>query len=353
MNDRKRNASSIRTESFDLIEETAKAMKSWKLIDRDDVEDCFHIYYVQYIQNQQSDFAHKKMFLLPALHDDGCYTKNGVVNFFNISSEYKREMMNCGYASVQEYNSRFTAICGRETTSLKLIDPSKHQSGFAFSIVSTYNKNLGSEVFRNEKVIIYHKAKNDILIDSDIEGVVIFRGFPWYHDNHEWKDENMRYLDLMHGTSSSMLGSRKKVDMVGYFSYTGPRATSQSSRSPIEPVVTKGHDIYNKKYCPLTYPLGVKLGRMLCMQSDDVLAGTGNVLMKAAIIAKNHLVTVKRENDSSSKSGNNLKYQSICHNRIITKWFGSVSYKFLFHTFLVAYIQFYFRHYTGILMIKS
>lgn len=332
-NDRKRNLTD--DECFDLVEQTAKAMAGCKLMDRDDVDDCFHIYYVQYRHKYQQEDSpaskkeEQKHFLFPVICDDGGYNDKGSVTFSHVISnkENKRNIMNLGYVSVDEYNANVTALCNGKTTKLLLIDPSKHKRGFVFSIVSSVNESHVTEVFRNDKVTIYHQENEKILIDSDIDGVVVFRGFPWYYNNAELSNEHLRCLELMHDKTSGMLESRKKVDMVGYFSYTGPRATCQSSRTPIEPV-TKGHDLYNKNYCPLTYPLGVRLGRMLCRQSDEMLSGTGNVIMIAAIIAKNYNDQTNDDKGSSNSEDNcdgQIKYESICHNRIITKWFGSVS----------------------------
>lgn len=337
VNDRKRKVTVVDDECFDLVKQTAKAMTGCKLMDRDDVDDFFHIYYVQYQQKYQQEDTptskkdEEKHFLFPVICDDGGYNDKGSVTFSHVVSnkENNCNIMNLGCVSVEEYNANVTVLCNGKTTKSLLIDPSKHKRGFVFSIVSSVNESHGTEVFRNNKVAIYHQENKKILIDSEIDGVVVFRGFPWFYNNADLSNEHMRCLDLMHDKSSGMLESRKKVDMVGYFSYTGPRATCQSSRTPIEPI-TKGHDLYNKNYCPLTYPLGVRLGRMLCRQSDEMLSGTGNVMMIAAIIAKDHYPKKnddKSSSDSKHNSGNQLNYESICHNRIITKWFGSTLHR--------------------------
>ena len=328
--DRKRDATSVADSiSFNLITETAKT--SWKLIDRDDVDENFHVYYVQYLESDVHEGDSKeKHFLLPVIHNNGSYSDNGAITFYNMPSQKdtKEKMMGCDYMPIDEYNSKCLSMSKSEKTSLLLINPVTHRRGFVFSILPPGQKTtIGTEVFRNRKLIIYHHEQDSVMVDSDLDGVVVFRGFPWYFDTSKLNEDSIKCLETMHHTPSGMLDSRKKVDMVGYFSYTGPRATSQSSRSPTEPSVTKGHDIYNRNYCPLTYPLGVRLGRSLCRQSDEILQGSGNVMMKAAVIAKNHLIHEKeKDNENMRGHCSQMKYENICHNRIITMWFGSVRY---------------------------
>ena len=344
-NNRKRDVASVAdSENFDLIKETAKSLKSCKLIDRDDVNESFHVYYVQYLQNEVHEKGtEEKLFLLPVVQSNGSYSENGTITFYNVPStkENVKQMMECDNMPTDDYNAELSFISHARKTSFLRINPVNHRRGFAFSILPPgYKKKMGTQVFCNEKLIIYHHEQENVPFDSELDGVVVFRGFPWYYDISTLKEENIRFLELMHHTSSGMLDSRKKVDMVGYFSYTGPRASSQSSRSPTEPSLTKGHDIYNKNYCPITYPLGVQLGRQLCRQSDEILEGIGNVMMKASIIAKHHLNIVKCTNMKGHSS--QMKYENICHNRIITKCFGSVSHIFsnicsysYIHTFIV------------------
>jgi hypothetical protein len=264
------------------------------------------------------------------LHNNGCYSDNVSITFYNIPSKKDTNEKLMGYEQmpIDDYNSKCSSMSNAKTTSLLLINPVTHRRGFAFSILPPGQKDTtGTEVFKDRKMIIYHHEQDRVVVDSELDGVVVFRGFPWYFDTSKLNEESIKCLETMHHTSSGMLDSRKKVDMVGYFSYTGPRATSQSSRSPTEPSVTKGHDIYNKNYCPLTYPLGVRLGRTLCRQSDEILQGSGNVMMKAAIIAKHHLSHREKDKANENMTGHSsqMKYENICHNRIITMRFGSVS----------------------------
>jgi hypothetical protein len=373
---------------FDLIETTARAMKKWCIIDRHDIEDDFHVYYV--VPQNSPSSTKGKVFLAPKLDSEGGYSHNGEITFYQISNKHKEKLMiDSGYTSVKAYNQKLSTL-SHGTTSMLEIDPSKHQRGFIFSMLQKGTSCRGRKIFSNHSLSIYHEKKENVLFDCDIDGAVMFRGFPWCYDNSRMKEEHLTCLEEMHGSLSGMIKSRKSVDMTGFFSYTGPRATSQSSCSPNEPV-SKGHDLYTKKNCPLTYPLGVRLARMLCMQSDNVISMSGNVMMKAAMIA-NHLGNNTNwdnddddddDDDDDEKNKNNdyddiyddiddddyddnnkkndddddddddddgnhddddgnhddndgnhddigflhnmNSYQKICHNRIITKWFASVS----------------------------
>lgn len=343
---------------FNVVEKTAQAMKNMHLMDRDDVDKTdFHVYYVQPLDDEDDSSNEEHLdFLVPNIDVCGTYSHDGEVNFFKVSNAHKKELtMDKGYTTVDDYNQRMTSLC-HGTMSLYLIDPSKHLRGFLFSMLLEGTLCSGEVVFRNKKIVIYHEKKQNVPLDSDVEGVVMFRGFPWYYDNSGIKEEHLKCLPFMHGCSSGMLQSRKSVDMVGYFSYTGPRATSQSTCSPNEPM-TKGHDLYTKKNCPLTYPLGVRLARMLCRQSDSILTMSGNILMKSAVLANHHLKNGKddedeeewedccdHQNDDATRVVSHLSYEDICHNRIITKWFGSVSADIVFcllHVFILVISLFF------------
>ena len=101
--------------------------------------------------------------------------------------------------------------------SLLLIDPSKHLRGFLFSMLLEGSICPGDVVFRTEKLVIYHEKRQKVPLDCDVDGVVMFRGFPWYYDNSGMKEEHLKCLPFMHGCSSGMLQSRKSVDIVGFF----------------------------------------------------------------------------------------------------------------------------------------
>jgi hypothetical protein len=338
---RKRVASSDdRCGSFDVVERTAQAIKNFRVMDRDDINETdFHVYYVQ-ILDKRDDSNKDLDFLVPDIDDRGVYSHDDKVTFFKVSNTNKKPLtVNKAFTSIHDHHQRMTSLC-HDKTSLLLIDPSKHLRGFLFSILLEDYSCSGAVIFRNEKLVIYHEKRQNVPLDSDIEGVVMFRGFPWYYDNSGLKEEHLKCLPFMHGCSSGMLQSRKSVDMVGYFSYTGPRASCQSSCSPNEPE-TKGHDLYTKKNCPLTYPLGVRLARMLCRQSDSILTMSGNVMIKAAILANHYLKHMKGDEEEeedccdrkseASKKISHMSYEDICHNRIVTKWFGSVSHRSLCH----------------------
>lgn len=88
-------------------------------------------------------------------------------------------------------------------------------------------------------------------------------------------------------------------------------------------------------------------------------------MMKAAILANHHLKYGKDDEDEeeeekdccdqnsgASKKASHMSYEDICHNRIITMWFGSVSHLRLVVTIDVnLHSHYLFRLYTGTLTI--
>ena len=301
----------------DLIQLAAKEMLDWKVLDRRGEKDPVPIYYVREHKNKQKP-GKEKYYLLPFKKVS---SQDNVVTFGKVSISLKDKLVHeVSGLSPEEYDEKLLSICENDCVDLFIVDPRKHCRGFVFS-------NLGSEenipeeakeIFHSSTVTIYKEDRQEVFTDSSLcYGTVVFRGMPWYFEN-DIQEKDLLALDFMHGNKDSgMAHSRHGVHMHNFFSYTGPRASCQSTSSPVE-ATTCGHDLYTKKYCPLTYPAGVKLGRVLCKQSDQMMDNSGNAMMKMAIMFQN----MKNE---EGRGGGGGGYEMICFNRIVTTWFASVS----------------------------
>jgi hypothetical protein len=266
-------------------------------------------------------------YLLVPLHgkERGCHSKC----FAKIHADHHDTAMNQEAMSFESYNVFLNDLSDRKRVDLLVINPRDHKRGFVVVLLGDDEcAPDSSEIcFSNEEVRIFKEVRSHAFQDCDLEaGTVMYRGFPWlFRGNIEVGD--LEFLDIMHGKKGGMLDSRPGVAMSGYFSYTGPRASSQSSASPIE-YNSYGHDLHTEQYCPLTYPLGVKLGKLLCAQSDKMMNQCGNTMM--------HLVMEFERLHQGEQ--HNLNYSKICHNRIVTKWFASVSVIFNYCIIVIVLI---------------
>jgi hypothetical protein len=217
--------------------------------------------------------------------------------------------------SFESYNTFINDLSDSKSVDLLIINPCDHQRGFVVVLLGDdeHAPDSSGIFYSNDNVQIFKEDRNHAFQDCDLlAGTVMYRGFPWlFKGNIEVED--IQFLRMMHGHKGGMLDSRPAVAMSGYFSYTGPRATAQSSASPIEHN-SYGHDLYTQQYCPLTYPIGVKLGKTLCAQSDKMMNQCGNTMMHLAM-----------EFQRMHKDEKDANYSKICHNRIVTMWFASVS----------------------------
>lgn len=304
-----------RTSQDDLIQLAAKQMLDWKVLDRKGKKDPVPIYYVK--EHEKGEPGKEKYYLVPFKKVSG---QDNVVTFGKVSILKKDKLVQeVSGLSQEEYDEKLLSFCDNQCVDLFIVDPRKHCRGFVFSILGS-KENIpeeAKEVFRSSNVTIYKEDRQEVFTDSSlIHGTVVFRGMPWYFET-DILEKDLLALDFMHGNKDSgMANSRHGVYMHNYFSYTGPRASCQSTSSPVE-ATTCGHDLYTKKYCPLTYPAGVKLGRVLCKQSDQMMDNSGNAMMKMAIMFQN-----MKNGEREGKGGG---YEMICFNRIVTMWFASVS----------------------------
>ena len=300
----------------DLIQLAAKKMLDWKVLDRRGKKDPVPIYYVRENKNKE-DPGKEKYYLVP-FKEVSC--QDNVVTFGKVRISQKDKLVQeVSGLSPEKYDEKLLSLCGNQCVDLFIVDPRKHCRGFVFSILGS-KENIPEEakkIFSSSTVTIFKEDRQEMFTDSSLcHGTVVFRGMPWYFETGIL-EKDLLALDFMHGNKDSgMANSRHGVHMHNFFSYTGPRASSQSTSSPVE-ATTCGHDLYTKEYCPLTYPAGVKLGRVLCKQSDQMMDNSGNAMMKMAIMFQN----MKNEEGEGKGGG----YEMICFNRIVTVWFASVS----------------------------
>jgi hypothetical protein len=216
-----------------------------------------------------------------------------------------------------EYNDILN--CTKTGASIQLfnIDPSKHPRGFVVAVLNHIEEppRGAVEVYSNSGKKIFKHYQDNVFHDFQLEvGTVVYRGLPWMFDV-DLKEEDLQFVEHMHGNKTRGIPHvRNGVHNFGFFSYTGPRASSQSSASPVEEN-SYGHDLFTQKYRSAAYPMGLKIGNMLCSQSDKMMEYSGNTVMNLAVY--HHLMT--------TKNNENQVYSAICFNRIITKWFASVS----------------------------
>ena len=304
------------TSQDDLIQLAAKEMLDWKVLDRKGKKDPVPIYYVMENKNKEEP-GKDKYYLVPFKKVS---SQDNVVTFGKVSILKKDKLVQeVSGLSPEEYDEKLLSSCDNQCVDLFIVDPRKHCRGFVFSILGS-KENIPEEakmIFSSSTVTIYKEDRQEMFTDSSLcHGTVVFRGMPWYFETGIL-EKDLLALDFMHGNKDlGMANSRHGVHMHNFFSYTGPRASCQSTSSPVE-ATTCGHDLYTKKYCPLTYPMGVKLGRVLCKQSDQMMDSSGNAMMKMAIMFQN----MKNEEGEGKGGG----YEMICFNRIVTMWFASVS----------------------------
>jgi len=301
----------------DLISQVISDMSNWRMLESIKFGKVpIPIYYCVHKKSFQPS---KKHFLCPFQVKEpvsgsrhACRTKV----FAKIPNDKKDALKEVTkqYLSPEVFDEKLRSLC-TGTTELFVVDPREHPRGFVFSIVQDCEDSLclGKIVFDNDEVRIYKEERHGPFFDTSVKkGCVAFRGLPWLYETTLSKDELM-CLEMMHGSRDGCLGSRKSVDMDGFFSYAGPRSSGQASSTPIE-TSSHGHDLWNMKNSLPSFMTGTLLGRILCAQSDRMLELSGNVIMKAAMIFEN-------AEDDREVGG----YENICFHKIITMWFSSVS----------------------------
>jgi hypothetical protein len=312
MNNRKRNTLKV-GDAEQVMLDFASSMKIAKVIDVE-LDDCpIPIYYVHQRSPMLSD--EKKYVLFPySRSKDNIHTRQ----FAKIAPDKVPKL--CKALSDIKYNEYDDLLEHKkfgECVELYNIDPSKHPRGFAVALLNDSERPPPSstEVFSSSTHKIFRENRRHVFHDFQLQvGTVVYRGLPWMFDIG-LKVADIEFVEHMHGNESRGLPHvRNGVHNFGFFSYTGPRASSQSSASPVEEN-SCGHDLYTKNYRPAAYAMGLKIGNVLCSQSDKMIDNSGNTAMKLAMC----------HNLTQNKRKRNHNYSAICHNRIITKWFASVS----------------------------
>ena len=115
---------------------------------------------------------------------------------------------------------------------------------------------------------------------------------------------------MMHGNLGTRVGTgnRSSVSNYGYFSYSGPRITGMSNSTTFQDI-SIDHDLYTKRDNIFFKIQGISIIKALCKQSETVLNCNGCTVLDTLL---NGLYSGRKCND-------------ICRNRIVAKYFGSVS----------------------------
>jgi hypothetical protein len=292
----------------------ARSLKYSQVLDRK-IDDCpIAVYYVQKVSTSTSEEVKYVLFPYVGKKDQShtqTFAKVPVAEVPDLCKDLKNVHYN-------DYDKLLDHTKHGECIELYNIDPSKHPRGFAVALLNDDESPppYAAKVFSSSTHKIFRENHEKVFHDFQLQvGTVVYRGLPWMFDI-SLTETDIQFVEHMHGNKSRGLPEvRNGVYNFGYFSYTGPRASSQSSASPVEEN-SYGHDLYTKNYRSAAYPMGVKIGNILCSQSDKMMENSGNTIMKLAI---HHNLNEKEKN---------RVYSAICFNRIITKWFASVSQKF-------------------------
>eukprot|EP00557_Chaetoceros_sp_GSL56_P011079 CAMPEP_0176479898 /NCGR_PEP_ID=MMETSP0200_2-20121128/1991_1 /TAXON_ID=947934 /ORGANISM="Chaetoceros sp., Strain GSL56" /LENGTH=598 /DNA_ID=CAMNT_0017875985 /DNA_START=87 /DNA_END=1884 /DNA_ORIENTATION=+ len=287
-------------------------LKSAKVIDRKSDNSPVPVYYVKEISASKVA-SEEKYVLFPYVStkdhgDTQAFAKISVKKVTGLIKQIK-EM------TYPEYNDMLNQTRAGASIKLFIINPSKHPRGFAVAVLhDDENPPQGAvEVFSSSSKKIFRENRDGVFHDFQLEvGTVVYRGLPWMFDINI-QESDLHFVEHMHGNETRGLPHvRNGVYNFGYFSYTGPRASSQSSASPVEEN-SYGHDLFTNKYRTPAYPIGLKIGNILCSQSDKMMECSGNTVMKLAMY--HNLMTIE--------DNKNSVYSAICLNRIITEWFAS------------------------------
>lgn len=303
-------------ENFSLLEDIYRSMKNQKVVCSINSDQHVMVYYVKVLRVDDS-YREKKYVLFPLQEGE----KMSIVKTF---AKVPSHMVNDGLPNLDgqapsAYDRHLLHLSAGKTIDLYCINPSDHPNGFAIALLSKDEMppKSSSEIFSNTFSQLFMEKRDGVFLDSDLEvGTVVYRGLPWMFEVPLCA-KDFEFIEHMHGNEQHGMPSvRNSVNNFGFFSYTGPRASSQSSSSPLERK-SVGHDLYTKQYRNMPYTTGLRIGNILCSQSDKMMRASGNVMMTMA---------AHHKNQTGAQASGEPSYSAICYNRIITKWFASVCY---------------------------
>ena len=129
---------------------------------------------------------------------------------------------------------------------------------------------------------------------------------------NNFHNEDLCPFNLMHGQHSKYKGTgdRSSVANMGFFSYSGPRVSHMAGTKTFQDK-TIHHDLHTKDDSYIHKLESISIANSLCKQSEIVISLNGCTVLDTVL---------KGLYDSKL-------YNEMCNNRIVAKYFASVSDK--------------------------
>ena len=269
----------------------------------------FRTYYVKHTNNFKKKKNKDASFLISKYTDTT--TTSDVTMFYSVLSTNKQKIKKImkSNKSINDFNTSIKELSD-DTKTLFTIDPSNNMNGFVIVQLNTKDSYPVTAIpcFSNEDVEIRYEISEQNKPDYICKaGVVVYRGLPWFYKNNI-HDDTMNPIYNMHSSTTLGSGDRSGISNYGFFSFSGSRITSMAS-TPTFQNTSRGHDLHTQQDNICAKIKALSLIKCLCKQSEEILSRSGTTI--SDII----LYNCYEKN----------KYHVMCKNRIVAKYFGSVS----------------------------